>query len=204
MVSTTSFALVAVPLVAFGYVATSFVYCELERRQREDQRLRNLPEATVVSLAAVVATAVASYVSDWVVDPELGYVMAQVPDALVPWQEVAIWTGVAAVLGHAAPVWNGFKGGTGVATAGIVAFILMPVVLIASLAAWFAAMLVTKRSQVPLRAALGVAVLTAWVWWIFGFGDAWGVPLGAEAMVAVVVAVGIVLARMRTDGRRLA
>jgi glycerol-3-phosphate acyltransferase PlsY len=202
MVSTTSFALVAVPLVAFGYAATSFSYCELERRQRDDQRLRNVPEATVVSLVALLTAALGYFVTEWVADPELGYVVAQVPSSLLPWQEVALWTGVAAVLGHVAPVWNGYRGGSGLAPAAFVAFAFVPLVLFAGLGGWFAAMVVSKHSQSPTRLALLVAVLASWIAWTFGVSDGWGVPLGAEATLAVTTTAGLVLARAHVEGRR--
>lgn len=198
---TTSFALVAVPLVLLGYVATSLAYCELKRRQRDDARFRNLPEATVVSFVALIAAVLGWFATDWLADPKLGYVLSGVPDALLPWQEVALWTGVAAVLGHVAPVWNGYRGGSGVAPAAFLAFAFTPVVLFAALGGWFAAMVVSKRKALPLRVALAVAVLAAWASWIFGFGDAWGVPLGAEAMLAVTTAVGLIVARGHADER---
>lgn len=199
MVSTTGFAVVAAPLVASGYVTTSLAYCELERRQRHDGRLRNVPEATVVAFVALLTAVIGLFVTDWVADPELGYVTAQVPDALLPWQEVALWTGVAAVLGHVAPVWNGFRGGSGLAPAAIIAFAFVPVVLLAALGGWFAGVLVADRSRTRLRLALLVAVLAAWLSWILGFGDAWGVPLGGEALLAVTTTAALLLAKARAD-----
>lgn len=90
------------------------------------------------------------------------------------------------------------------APAAILAFAFMPVVLLVALFGWFAGMVVSKRSRAPVRIALVAAVLTAWAAWIFGVEDAWGVPLGGESLVAVVVVVGLVLARAHVDRSRAA
>jgi glycerol-3-phosphate acyltransferase PlsY len=202
MVSTTSYALVSAPLVAFGYLATSFAYCELERRQRDDHALRRIPAATVTSFAALLTTTLAYYVTRWIVPVEVGYVLAPVSESLAPWQAVALWTGVAAVLGTVAPIWNGFRGGPALAPAATVAFVYLPFVLLAGIAGWSAGMLVSKRSHVPVHAGLATAVLTAWAGWIFSFGDAWGVALGGQALLATAVTVAVLVARGQLEGRR--
>jgi glycerol-3-phosphate acyltransferase PlsY len=201
MPSPTSLALVAVPLVAFGYLLTSFAYCELERRQR-DHRSRRLPTATVVALAALITTTISYYGTDLAISRDLVYVLAPVPLLLAPWDQVALWTGVAAVYGHSWPVWNGFRGGSGLPAALIVAFVYLPILLIAACGAWFAGMLVSKRKDVPTRAALVAAPVAAWIGWAFEVDDLWGLTFGAETTLATVVAVGLILARMRADARQ--
>lgn len=202
MVSTTAFALVAVPAVVVGYLLTSFAYCEVERHRGEDSPLGRVPASTVAALAALVATTAAYFLTQWVVPRELGYVLLAAPQVLEPWWTVALWTAVAAIAGHVAPMWNGFRGGSGLAPAVIVAFAYLPLVLLGALAGWFTGMVVSKRSTVPVRAGLAAAVAVAWFGWIFELGDLWGAGLGPEATFATIVTVGMLLARARIDARR--
>src|SRR5262245_3458128 len=141
----TSLALVAVPLVALGYLLTSFAYCEAERWGRDGNRLRRVPSSTVVALAALLTTTVAYYGTDLAVSRELAYVLTPVPMLLSPWDQVALWTGVAATWGHTYPVWNGYRGGSGLPVVLIVGFVYLPIVLLVACAAWFAGMLISKR-----------------------------------------------------------
>lgn len=60
--------------------------------------------------------------------------------ALVPrlgWSSgMALWCGLAAVVGHVWPVWHGFRGGKGAATAVGVLVVVMPLALMPLLAVW--------------------------------------------------------------------
>lgn len=200
-------AALAGPLVAFGYLLTSLAYCEVERRRRTN-RERRLPTASVVAIATLVATTVSYYAIDAVAPRVSVSALAVVaPEALFAWESVALWTGVAAVLGHAAPVWNGFRGGSGVAPAAIVAFVYLPVVLVAAAAAWFTAMYFSKQPRLPVHAAMAAALLVSWLAWVTGWGQSvggggWGVVMGPESTLVVAAAAGIVVARAQADASR--
>jgi len=73
-----------------------------------------------------------------------------------------LWAGLGAVLGHLFPVWLGFRGGKGVATAlGVLLASAWPVGLIAC-AAWLAAAAALRISSAASLIALAVAVPVAW------------------------------------------
>jgi glycerol-3-phosphate acyltransferase PlsY len=73
-----------------------------------------------------------------------------------------LWAGLGAVLGHLFPVWLGFRGGKGVATAlGVLLAAAWPVGLIAC-AAWLAAAAALRISSAASLIALAVAVPVAW------------------------------------------
>jgi acyl phosphate:glycerol-3-phosphate acyltransferase len=77
--------------------------------------------------------------------------------------DMAAIAGAAVFLGHLFPVWLGFKGGKGVATAGgVLLAIAWPVGLIAA-AAWLVVAVVLRYSSVAALAACAAAVLFGWL-----------------------------------------
>jgi acyl phosphate:glycerol-3-phosphate acyltransferase len=66
---------------------------------------------------------------------------------------VAALTGMAAVIGHVYPVWLGFRGGKGVATACGACFVLDPVVLGVVILIWLVALGLTRYVSVASIAA---------------------------------------------------
>jgi glycerol-3-phosphate acyltransferase PlsY len=92
--------------------------------------------------------------------------------------------GSAAVIGHCFPLWNGFRGGKGVATAG------------GQIAATFPALipveLVVVAAGRRLRSRVYGLVCAAWilgaaVWWAADWPNLWGAkPTGAMLLAAVV------------------
>jgi glycerol-3-phosphate acyltransferase PlsY len=77
-------------------------------------------------------------------------------------QDMAVLAGGGAMLGHCFPVWLGFKGGKGVATAlGILLAITWPVGLLACLT-WLVVAFVFRYSSLAALVALALAPLAAW------------------------------------------
>jgi glycerol-3-phosphate acyltransferase PlsY len=73
---------------------------------------------------------------------------------------LAIIAGVLCVVGHAYPVWLGFKGGKGVATSAGVVFGLMPVAAVIGTLVWLLAFQITKYVSVAsITAALALPVI---------------------------------------------
>ncbi|HST76662.1 MAG TPA: glycerol-3-phosphate 1-O-acyltransferase PlsY [Acetobacteraceae bacterium] len=102
-----------------------------------------------------------------------------------------LWAGLGAVLGHLFPVWLGFRGGKGVATAlGVLLAAAWPVGLVAC-AAWLAAAAVLRISSAASLIALAVAVPVAW-----------GLAGPATAVLALAIAL-LVFVRHAANIRRL-
>ena len=77
-------------------------------------------------------------------------------------QDMAVLAGGGAMLGHCFPVWLGFKGGKGVATAlGILLAITWPVGLLSCLT-WLVVAFVFRYSSLAALVALALAPLAAW------------------------------------------
>ncbi len=105
--------------------------------------------------------------------------------------EAVLWAGVGAVLGHAFPVWLGFKGGKAAATSyGVLIAAAWPVGLGAG-AIWLAAAAVTRISSLAALVSFALAVVLAAI-------------LADQTIVklALVIAV-LVFARHHTNIRRL-
>ena len=105
--------------------------------------------------------------------------------------QAALWAGGGAVLGHLAPVWLGFHGGKGVATAlGVLLAIAWPVGLLASVT-WLATAGLARMSSLASLAALGLAPLFAW-----------GLAGSGTVKLSLILAV-LVYARHHANIRRL-
>lgn len=105
--------------------------------------------------------------------------------------EGAMLAGGGAMLGHTFPVWLGFKGGKGVATAlGVLLAVAWPVGVIACLT-WLAAAFLFRISSLSALVALGLAPVVAYL-----FGDA------RVAALALFIAV-LVYIRHAANIRRL-
>jgi len=105
--------------------------------------------------------------------------------------DMAAIAGAAVFLGHLFPIWLGFKGGKGVATAGgVLLAIAWPVGLIAA-AAWLVVAVVLRYSSVAALAACAAAVLFGWL-----LAD----PQRAELITVIAV---LVILRHHGNIRRL-
>ncbi len=77
--------------------------------------------------------------------------------------------GAAAVVGHVFPVWQKFRGGKGVATAGGVAATMTPIVFVALFVVWFVVSTITKKASVAsivivMLLPVGVAIDRKELW----------------------------------------
>lgn len=77
--------------------------------------------------------------------------------------EATLYCAFAAVLGHCYPVWHGFRGGKGAATAIGGLLVIQPPVLIPMLAVWFLCLTIT--GWVGLSTMLAALTLIPAFWW---------------------------------------
>ncbi|MDO4636825.1 MAG: glycerol-3-phosphate 1-O-acyltransferase PlsY [Lautropia sp.] len=102
--------------------------------------------------------------------------------------------GLAAFVGHLYPVFHGFKGGKGVATAGGVLLALNPWHGMAVLATWLAVAFVSRYSSL---AAIVAAVMAPIYWQLF-YG------IDARALVVLVIAALLIWRHRENIGRLIA
>jgi glycerol-3-phosphate acyltransferase PlsY len=114
---------------------------------------------------------------------------------LIAWRfgaEAATAAAVGAIIGHIFPIWLGFKGGKGVATAGGVLLAYSWPIAAAAILTWIAMALVFRYSSLAAVAAAIAALLYAWI----------ARPEGVEPLAVIVITL-IVIWRHRTNLSRL-
>ncbi|MCA0910948.1 glycerol-3-phosphate 1-O-acyltransferase PlsY [Qipengyuania gaetbuli] len=95
------------------------------------------------------------------------------------WQDMG-WTALFAVIGHAFPVWLGFKGGKGVATNAGVSFALAWPIGLAYAVVWIGMLAITRISSLAGMSAVVAAAVAAF---------ALGAPTFAKVLAVIAVLV---------------
>lgn len=178
-------------VVAFGYLAGSIPFAYLlARRRGVDLRYTgsgNVGAANVLRTSGRVDAVLAACL-----DAGKGAVAVLVAQRLSSEPATPVAGGIASIVGHVYPVWLGFRGGKGVATAGGVFAVLTPAAVIIAAAVFVLAIGVTRYVSVgSMTAAITLAVTTA----------AFEVP--AAVMVGAVIAAVIIIHRHRGNLARL-
>ena len=147
--------------VALGYLAGSVPFAFLlARRRGVDLRRagsRNVGAANVLRTSGVTDAVLAMCL-----DAGKGAVAVLVAQRLSDGPAAPVAGGLAAVIGHIYPVWLGFRGGKGVATAAGVFLVLVPLAVAIAGAVFALAIWMTRYISVgSVAAAVTLAVTTA-------------------------------------------
>ncbi|MFN8026144.1 MAG: glycerol-3-phosphate acyltransferase [Acidimicrobiia bacterium] len=109
--------------------------------------------------------------------------------------------GTAVIAGHCWPVWNGFRGGKGVASAAGSFFAVFPPMVPFDGVFTGLVALVTKNSRLAMRAAVFFWIAAAAVWWAADLPTWWGPAPGPGLMIYSVLGGGMVLVRFLVADR---
>ena len=112
------------------------------------------------------------------------------------WQSIALWTGAAAVLGHVAPVWTRFRGGTGIPPVIALTLVFAPFVFATGVAAFLAAIWFTRNRRPALLVSFAASLTYSWVAWVFTFSRGWGVNFGPELTLWVAIVMAMLTPRL--------
>jgi glycerol-3-phosphate acyltransferase PlsY len=180
-----------IAIVALGYLAGSIPFAFLlARRRGVDLRLAGSGN---VGAANVLRTSgMSNAVLALILDAAKGSVAVLLAQRFSVEPATPVAGGLAAIIGHIYPVWLGFRGGKGVATAGGVFVVLTPAAVAVAGAVFALAIWVTRYVSVgSMAAAVSLALTTA----------AMDVP--AAVVVGTVLAAVIIIHRHRGNFGRL-
>lgn len=144
--------------IALGYVAGSIPFAYLLTRRRGID-LRRVGSGNVGAANALRATGVGTAVLAMCLDGLKGAVAVVIAQRLAGGVGTAVAAGLASVIGHIYPVWLGFRGGKGVATAAGVFAVLAPMALAAAGVVFVLAVSITR--YISVGSLLGTAALAA-------------------------------------------
>lgn len=203
--------------IPFGYLIT---------RRRFRRRLRSADVATILTgtssstrdelLSAILDTAkvlVAATVSWHLVKtaapgfdrhflPRVSAVGFLADQVLTSWQSMALWAGLAAVVGHLAPPWLGFRGRQGQAPALGLVLAYCPFGFSVGVLTFVAFRLARLPVVQSVVISVGGFVLYAWLAWIFDWQTAWGAFNGPELALWATVLAGVIAADTIARGDR--
>ncbi|HEV2766749.1 MAG TPA: glycerol-3-phosphate acyltransferase [Acidimicrobiales bacterium] len=214
----TAVGVLAGPLVLAGYLAGSVPFAYLLSRRRLRRQLdepglsrlstpggnpgagkpRRSAWALVLPAAATLAATTLAWHLTLAATPG-GNTFSAVGifsnQAVGAWVSVALWTGLAAVVGHSAPVWNRFRGGSGLPPALALGAAYVPMLLLFAAGAYLAVFGATRSQRTALLSALPVVVVAAYLTWLADLQAGWGVTNGPEVTLWATVMVGALFAR---------
>jgi glycerol-3-phosphate acyltransferase PlsY len=176
-------------VVAYLVGSVPFAYL-LARRRGIDLRLTG--SGNVGASNVLRTTGVKRAVAAMSLDAVKGAVAVLVAERMSTGAATPVVAGLASVVGHVYPVWLGFRGGKGVATAAGVFAVLAPMALTAASAVFLVAVWITRYISVGSLAAAITLVATAVV-----------TDLPSAVAVGALIAALIILHRHRGNLARL-
>jgi glycerol-3-phosphate acyltransferase PlsY len=167
------------PAILFGYLIGSLPLGYLLTQRMKGVDLRHAGSGNVGAANVYRTSGLAIAIAVMVADIAKGAGAVLALGAAGP---AAVASGVAAVFGHVYPVWLGFRGGKGVATASGVFAVLAPVATL--IAAVMFALTVARTRFVSLGSIVATALLPAIQWAVSGSRP---VDIGATVVAALIL-----------------
>ena len=164
----------------FGYTIGSVPFAFLLSRRRGID-LRVVGSGNVGATNVLRTTGVAAGVLAMVLDAAKGWLAVVIAQAVSVNPVTPVLAGVASILGHVYPVWLGFRGGKGVATAAGVFLALAPISLAIAAGVFLVAVAATRFiSMGSLSGALTLAVVTVAL-------ERWHTAIGAMIAATIII-----------------
>lgn len=109
--------------------------------------------------------------------------------------------GTAVIAGHCWPLYNGFRGGKGVAAAGGSFFAVFPPMVPIDGLVTAAVAFLGRSSRLAIKVALVIWVVSAAVWWAADWPMWWGPEPGVGLLVYAVLGAAMIQARFSLSAR---
>ena len=197
MRSASAVAILSGPVVLSGYLVGAVLVTGMHDDDRPAGPSEWLVEAFVTLAVSTAAWVVIEQVSPGSMFSRIGYFSNQV---LAAWQSVALWTGLAVIVGICAPVFRRLPRHAG---HGSRPPPCSPCTSRGSSSPRWRRGSPPSRSARSVRiaqvAAIGSLLPTAWLGWVLEWLPAWGMPAGPEATVWAMVLTMVLAARWWHD-----
>ena len=182
------------PAVTAAYLAGAALGTSNRRRHRDREReplVDAITEAGLALLVVWVGWTICRRLAPGAEASRIGFESVQV---LLAWESVGLWCGAACILGLVSPVFNGFRGSSGLAAAAAIAVTYAPTLGLVALGG-FAFGLAVFRGGWKEATAVALAVVPAyeWVAWAADIQFGWGVNHGPELALWAAAVVSILL-----------
>lgn len=108
----------------------------------------------------------------------------------------------ASIAGHIAPVWNGFRGGKGVATSAGACLAVFPAYFPVDAAVAAVGVVASQRAEQSIQVSAAVWTAAAVLWWRRQWPNAWGPAPTAALPAFAAVSSAMILAKFRAARKR--
>jgi glycerol-3-phosphate acyltransferase PlsY len=190
-------------LLAFGYLLGSVPFGWLVLKVYRNQDLRRLGSGNIGAANVYRAAGLGAFITTLTADGLKGAipVLAGIVLGFSDQEILLALIGLFTVMGHAWPLFLGFKGGKGVATTGGVFLVLAPVATIVSLISWVFLIRVTRLASLSSLIAVSAGYLTLLILHFIGW-QAWR-PVGWPVIALGTILFGLVIYLHRANIQRL-
>ena len=118
------------------------------------------------------------------------------PKTLTVWESIALWAGLAAVIGAVAPFSSRFRGGSsGIPGATALLLVYSPLAFLIAIMSWSAGLSVIRDVRTTLPFVFGSVAIAEWGLSMTRIRVPWGVIHGPESTIWMAVLAGVLIAR---------
>lgn len=123
------------------------------------------------------------------------------PKTLTVWESIALWAGLAAIVGAIAPVTSRFRSGSmGIAGAASLLAVYSPIIFLIGLGTWFVGISLVRDVRTTLPIVFVTVAAAEWALSMTRVRVAWGVIHGPESTIWMAVLAGVLIARWSHGG----
>lgn len=123
------------------------------------------------------------------------------PKTLTVWESIALWAGLAAIVGAIAPITSRFRAGSmGIAGAASLLALYSPIIFLIALGTWFVGISILRDVRTTLPIVFVTVAASEWVLSMTRVRVAWGVIHGPESTIWMAVLAGVLIARWSHGG----
>ncbi len=167
-----------------------------DRAGRQGDEFFVIVEAVVPLLVAVAALNIISSIAPGSNGGYNNSLIGALSNQVIPvWYSIALWSGAATVLGQVAPIWNRFRGSTGMPPMLVLTLAFAPWIFVATVFGFLAAFIVTRNRRPALVVGFATGLTMAWIAWVLELNPAWGVNHGPELALWTAVMMAMLAPR---------